>query len=148
MTHPTNTKNYIDRRRHYSTVCFHRNLARPITGILVVERRDDKDRIGTKETLSEFELERRIREKVRKRMNELAVEGGAGASQLNPDVIVISGDQTFLFEPQNSRASSWLHKRYGLETENHGGRERIRVHPCESPKIVADLKAAGFAVIT
>lgn len=97
---------------------------------------------------TELEIKQQIYEKTRRRMAEFARQKQAKAlcHELNPDVIVISDDQSWLFEAQNSRASSWLNKRCGIAADDHDSRERIRVHPCESPKIIAELKAAGFEV--
>jgi hypothetical protein len=100
------------------------------------------------ESKHESEIKHQILEKLAKRKEflECGLMGGNFCAELNPDVIVISDDQSWLFEAQNSRASSWLHRHCGMVAEGHNDRERIRVHPCESPKIVAELKAAGFAV--
>lgn len=100
---------------------------------------------------TESEIKQQIYEKVRRRMAEFGRqkrETVAFCPGLNPDVIVISDDQSLLFEPQNSRASAWLYARCGGAAESDNVRERIRAHPCETPKIVAELKAAGFAVVT
>lgn len=105
-------------------------------------------RVGESER--ESEIKRQILEKLAKRKEflECGPTDGNFCAELNPDVIVISDDQSWLFEAQNSRASSWLLRRCGMAADGHDSRERIRVHPCESPKIVAELKAAGFAVVT
>ena len=63
--------------------------------------------------------------------------------ELNPDVIVISDDQSFIFEPQNELALRLLSKCCGVKAQI---RERIRVHPCKSRRIIAELKAAGAAI--
>lgn len=64
------------------------------------------------------------------------------------DVIVRFTNQTVLFEPQNSRASEWLHRRCHLNTENVNGDTEIRVHPSQCRRIVDELKAAGFNVVS
>jgi len=104
-------------------------------------------RVG--ESKPDLETKRQILEKLGKRKEflERGPVGGDVCAELNPDVIVISDDQSWLFEAQNSRASAWLHRRCGTGTDGPDSRERMRVHPCESPKIVAELKAAGFAVV-
>jgi hypothetical protein len=63
-----------------------------------------------------------------------------------PDVVVIRRNQTTVFEPQNHRASIWLHHHCGLNTESISGDTEIRVHPERCPIIVGELKAAGFTV--
>jgi hypothetical protein len=88
---------------------------------------------------------RQIFEKVSKRMDELATHLSPVCAELNPDVIVISDDQSFLFEPQNLRVTEWLHLHFGLD--NLRVRERIRVHPVQAEIITSELKAAGFEVI-
>jgi hypothetical protein len=98
----------------------------------------------------ESEIKGQILERLAKRKEFLqsGVTDGDFCAELNPDVIVISDDQSWLFEAQNSRALAWLHRRFGMPADGHDSRERIRVHPCESPKIVAELKAAGFSVVS
>ncbi|MGH7952492.1 MAG: hypothetical protein ACREFE_11320 [Limisphaerales bacterium] len=66
--------------------------------------------------------------------------------ELNPDVIVTSGDQTLMFEPQNERASTLLRRCCGLSAEILDVREKVCVHPCESRKIIEALSAAGLKV--
>lgn len=66
--------------------------------------------------------------------------------ELNPDVIMISGDQTIIIEPQNLEASKWLRRRFGFDSEEVRERERFCVHPCQFRKVADELKAAGFAV--
>ncbi|MDE3099471.1 MAG: hypothetical protein KGJ88_08345 [Verrucomicrobiota bacterium] len=65
---------------------------------------------------------------------------------MKPDVVMKAGRQTILFRPQNHEASQWLHQRCGLDAENIRGDTEIRVHPEECERIIAELKAAGFAV--
>jgi hypothetical protein len=97
---------------------------------------------------SDSVTKRQILEKLFKRMNELENGGVPEAcSELNPDVIVISADQSLLLEPQNQRASELLQRRCGLGMERVQVRERIRVHPFVSRRIIADLKAAGLKVV-
>lgn len=62
--------------------------------------------------------------------------------ELNPDVIVIPADQSFLFEPQNLRVVEWLHRQFGME--NLGVRERIHVHPSRCQMVSKALRSAGF----
>jgi len=95
----------------------------------------------------EVETKRRVFEKVRKRMAELTNQTNNVACfcpELNPDVIVISSDQSFLLEPQNSRVVEWMRQHFGLE--NLRIRDRTRVHPSRSQIIIRQLKAAGFEV--
>lgn len=99
------------------------------------------------ETGPDLEIKRKIFEKVSKRINELGYDGSPNLSccaELNPDVIVISGEQTFLFEPQNAQAGEWLRQRFAMEAVRV--RDRIRVHPSRLQKITGELKAAGFVV--
>jgi hypothetical protein len=74
------------------------------------------------------------------------VEHGSIVPATNPDVIVTCGDQTTMFEPRNRRVSEWLHRRCGLATEHLSGDTEILVHPRKCQSIIAELKAAGFAV--
>jgi hypothetical protein len=97
----------------------------------------------------EFEIKRKIFEKVAPRMRALSEVVQADRScchELNPDVIVISGDQTMLFEPRNRRALEWLHQRYGMNPEGNTKHDAVRVHPSVSQKTIDELKAAGFKV--
>jgi hypothetical protein len=70
--------------------------------------------------------------------------------EMNPDVIVISRNQTTVFESQNRQASNWLGRRFystsELTIENTGGHTEIQVHPQLREKLIAELKAAGFTV--
>ncbi|HXT13788.1 MAG TPA: hypothetical protein VN873_19720 [Candidatus Angelobacter sp.] len=111
---------------------------------------DGQQDLGAELTRSEFVTKRQILEKLAKRKEflECGPMDRNFCVELNPDVIVISDDNSSLFEAQNSRASAWLRGRCGMAADSHNGRERIRVHPCKSSKIVAELKAAGFAVVT
>ena len=82
-------------------------------------------------------------------MEQLQRTGSVGwdcCPGLNPDVIIIVGDQTMLFEPQNRRALEWLHERCGMSIEDNPKHNAVRVHPSLSQKIVDELKAAGFEV--
>jgi hypothetical protein len=65
---------------------------------------------------------------------------------LNPDVIVISDDQSLLFEAQNQRATELLILRCGLAVDCFKLPERIRVHPLRSRKIIDELRTAGLNV--
>lgn len=91
----------------------------------------------------EEKVKQRIFEKVAKRMKELRV-GSAVCAELNPDVIVIAEDQSFLFEAQNVRAAQWLCCHLGLHSLRV--RERVRVHPARCEGMANELKTAGFAV--
>ena len=66
--------------------------------------------------------------------------------ELNPDVIVISGNQTMIFETQNERASALLRRKCGWDTETISRRERIRVHPAESSRLIMTLLSEGLNV--
>jgi hypothetical protein len=103
--------------------------------------------MGIRETLCESEIRRRIFEKFLRRMRESqnneSLEG-LFCSELNPDVIVISDDQSFLFEPQNPRMADWLQQNFGIQ--NLSVRDRVRVHPSQCRRIIKELKMAGFEV--
>jgi len=70
------------------------------------------------------------------------------AQKKNPDVIVTNVNQTALFKVQNHRASEWLRQHYHSTTGNIKGDTEIRVHPTRCKRIVEELKAAGFEVMT
>lgn len=65
----------------------------------------------------------------------------------NPDVIVLIDESAVLFEAQNWPATKWLYNRCNLSLENAQLRERVRVHPCQWEKILAELRTAGFDVL-
>lgn len=67
---------------------------------------------------------------------------------MKPDVIVKTSDETMLFQPQNRLASEWLHRRCGLAADKISGDTKIQVHPSRRKRIVEELKAAGFEVVT
>jgi hypothetical protein len=97
------------------------------------------------------EIQRQMLEKFLERTRELGIDRnrrdvGEACPELNPDVIVISCDQTVIFEAQNERASRLLRRRCGWDTETINARERIRVHPSQSQKVIAALSAAGLKV--
>lgn len=71
---------------------------------------------------------------------------GTGTGKQNVDVIVTQANQTVLFQPQNSRASQWLHRRCGLIADKISWDTELRVHPRKCQGIIAELKAAGFTV--
>jgi hypothetical protein len=101
----------------------------------------ESEKIGT-------EIKRQIFEKFLGRLQNLDV-GGAEPNpcpELNPDVIVISGDQTVVFEAQNERASAFLRRKCGWDTETISVRERIRVHPSRSQRLIRALSDAGLKV--
>jgi hypothetical protein len=110
---------------------------------------DGQQDLGAELTQSESLTKQQLYEKVRKRMAELASQTDNAASfcpELNPDVIVISDDQSLLFEPQNQRALEVLAVRCGLAMGFFKLTERIRVHPLRSRKIIDDLTRAGLHV--
>jgi len=113
-----------------------------------VERIDSEATIRG-DIASELKLKQQIFEKVRRRMSELEHGGNSAlsfCSELNPDVIVISDDQSLLFEPQNQRALELLTLGCGLASEELKLSDRIRVHPCKSRKIIEKLKAVGVTI--
>lgn len=68
-------------------------------------------------------------------------------AHMNPDVIVISRNNTLVYEPRTPAAVTWLRNRYGLAPEiTEGGEVGILVHPQQQSQLTAELKAAGFAV--
>lgn len=77
---------------------------------------------------------------------QLAQEHKLDLGTMKPDVIVISRNQTVLFQPQNRSAAEWLHRRCGLATDSISGDTELRVHPRRCQSIVAEMKAAGFFV--
>jgi hypothetical protein len=98
--------------------------------------------------LSDSVTKQMIFEKVRQRMETLENKRSEDScSELNADVIVISDDTSLLFEPQNLQVTKWLRHRFKLSADNLKIRERIRVHPCQRRRIIAELKAAGFKVV-
>ena len=94
--------------------------------------------------MREEQIKGRIFENLAKRIDGLRQDPQLFCSELNPDVIVISGDQTLLFEPQNVRVAEWLRLRFGLD--NLSVRDRVRVHPACNETMLQQLKAAGFEV--
>lgn len=98
----------------------------------------------------DLETRRQIFEKFLARMKNSGIDVGSGNAdscpELNPDIIVISGDQTVVFEAQNERASALLRRRCGWDTETISKRERIHVHPSQSQKLIAALSAEGLIV--
>lgn len=94
---------------------------------------------------SEFVRKQQILEKLRKRLGK--AREMPMCSELNPDVIVIPADQSFLFEPQNPRASELLRRCCAVDAEDIQVRERVRVHPCQSRKIIDNLRTAGLHVV-
>jgi len=110
---------------------------------------DGQQDLGAEFTQSESLIKQQIYEKVRKRMTQFSKGGDSVAplySELNPDVIVISDDQTVVFESQNERASVLLHQKCGWDTETVSVRERVRVHPSRSQKLIETLSAAGLKI--
>jgi len=102
--------------------------------------------VRVEESKSDSEIKRQILVKLAKRKEFLEGDIMAGnfCAELNPDVIVISDDQSFLFEPQNSRMAEWLQQHFGIENVNP--RDRFRVHPSQCRRIIKELKMAGFGV--
>lgn len=95
----------------------------------------------------ELEIKQQLFERFCQRMIDLRNSVDSEfCAELNPDVIVISDDQTMLFESQHRRASEWLHFRYGMAFTDERKRNTLRVHPSLSQKIAAELRAAGFTV--
>lgn len=93
----------------------------------------------------EEQTKRRILEKVARRMTELRKQKSEDCcAELNPDVIVIPADQSFLFEPQNSKAVEWLRRHF--EMDSLGIREPIRIHPSQRERVVEKMTLAGFDV--
>lgn len=102
------------------------------------------------ESKTEADIKQQIYEKVWKRMKELQSRGCGEDSfcpELNPDVIIISGGRTFLFEPQNARASELLQQCCGSDVEDSRVRGRVRVHPCRCQAIMNILRIAGLRVV-
>lgn len=82
-------------------------------------------------------------------MNQLPTEKARPpAGKKKADVIVTQANETVLFQPQNRMASEWLHRRCGLVADKISGDTQIRVHPRKCQSIIAELKAAGFEVVT
>jgi hypothetical protein len=82
-------------------------------------------------------------------MKQLQAQKAPRASgKENPDVIITRADQTTLFKAQNRRASEWLRRHYHLATGAVKGDTQIQVHPSRCKRIMEELKAAGFAVIS
>jgi hypothetical protein len=102
------------------------------------------------EAKREAQIKRQIFEKLLKSVTNLNVDADSVevdcCPELNPDVIVISNDQTMMFEAQNERASTLLRRKCGWETETISVRERIRVHPSQSGKLIEALLASGLRV--
>jgi len=96
------------------------------------------------------EIGQRIFEKLRVRM--AAIQHLPPMPKLKtktiPDVVVLVDDNAVLLEPQNWRATEWLYNRCNLSAEEAQVRERVRVHPLQWEKIVAELKSAGFEVLS
>lgn len=112
-----------------------------------MERITNDKRDVAEERLCDSEIKRRIYEKFVRRMEKLQSEQTAQfehCRELNPDVIVIAGDETLLFEPQNLRVTEWLHRHFGMD--NLRIRERIQVHPARRQVLTCELKTAGFEV--
>ena len=106
--------------------------------------------LSADEAKRESQIKEQILAKVAKRMSETRSGGSVEhelRAELNPDVILISTSDVLFFEPQNWRASEWLHQRCALSMDNAQMRDRIAVHPCQREKIITDLKAAGFEVV-
>ena len=94
---------------------------------------------------TELVIKQRIFEKFMRRLSE--IHELPVCPELNPDVIVIPTDQSFLFEPQNPRASELLRRCCGVDAEGIQVRERVRVHPCQSRTIIDNLRTAGLHVV-
>ena len=100
----------------------------------------------------EFVIKRQIWEKFERRMKAWLREQALNHSllmdslEMKPDVIVISRNETTLFEPQTPQAHEWLRSRCRLTSENPSGHTEFMVHPQVSQPLIAELKAAGFTV--
>lgn len=99
--------------------------------------------------MSNLEIKNRIFVKVVKRLGELGL-GSPDAPdlcpELTPDVIIIPGDQSLIFEAQTVRALEVLAQICGFALETMILFERIRVHYSRSQQIIDQLKAAGAIV--
>lgn len=99
--------------------------------------------------MSHLEIRDRIFEKVAQRMSELGTGSPNGQEfcpELHPDIIVISDDQSLLFEAQNAWALELLAQICGFARETLTLSERIRVHHCRSRQIIDQLTASGATV--
>ena len=98
----------------------------------------------------EFVVKRQIWMKFERRMKawlrEQALNHSEESLEMKPDVIVISRNETMLFEPQTTQAHEWLCGRCRLTSENPGGHTEFMVHPQVSQHLITELQAAGFTV--
>lgn len=62
-----------------------------------------------------------------------------------PDILVISGDHTFMFEPQNARGLELLQQCCGLPLDVG---QRVRVHPSRCEAILNFLRIAGLRIVS
>lgn len=96
------------------------------------------------------EFKQEMLDRFLKRLKEMALsaekEKASLPNELNPDVIVISSDQTMIFEAQNERASTVLRQKCGWDTETISVRERVNVHPAHSQTLIRELSEAGLMV--
>jgi DNA-directed RNA polymerase subunit RPC12/RpoP len=68
--------------------------------------------------------------------------------ELNPDVIVISDDQSLHFEAQNLWALEQLACVCGFALDTMTLTDRIRVNHCKSRQLVKALTTAGATVVS
>lgn len=97
------------------------------------------------------QMRQRLWEGFLKRLQELNRSDFSGTGEycadLYPDIIVFSSDHTSFFEPQNTSAVEVLCEICGLEEADVGVRGRVRVHPCQSKKMIESLAAAGMKIV-
>lgn len=110
-------------------------------------RGENKSDTGSEHTKREILNELRQRLQLALASPHNAEPHSSSPSQRTPDVVVLVDSHVLLFEPQNPRATEWLHHRCNLTLENPQARDRIQVHPCEWQKIVGELQQAGFHVL-
>lgn len=112
----------------------------------VLDSRGMKSQSGD---VSHLEIWNRIFKDVAQQMNELgsgSPKGQEFCPALPPDIIVISDDQSLLFEAQNAWALELLARICGFARETMTLSERVRVHHCRSRQIIDQLTAAGATV--
>ena len=117
----------------------------PVCHVVVVNGRTQE--VGDEGTLA---VKNRIYRKVAQRLGELGIGNSEPEPvfylEMTPDIVVISDDQSLLFEAQNARALELLTQVCGFSSKTIALFERIRVHPCRSHQIIDRLKAAGATV--
>lgn len=118
----------------------------------LIERRNPKiENEASRAELArqQAEIGRQVFKKLCARLAELDLhpEPRPVHSKAVADVIVTPNGPDFFFEPQNWEATEWLYRRFGLTIRNAQVRDKIRVQAPERRGIIAELKAAGFAVL-